>query len=84
MRVRGDGARPALANYFKAYADRLSHGGYAVLAVLYKQDDPRQLLIHVPMYDHCSVGGQELEKAWEMVSSEKVSFTKTSERRSPG
>jgi hypothetical protein len=71
------------ADYFKAYADRLSYGGYAILAVLYKRDDPQKVLIHVPMYDHCSVGARQLEEAWQTISSEKVSFTKTNEGRAP-
>jgi hypothetical protein len=67
------------AHYFKAYAEKLSYGGYATLAVLYEQDDPDKVLIKVPMYDHCSIGGDQLERAWKGVSSgEAVSFTKTS------
>jgi hypothetical protein len=66
------------ADYFKTYSDRLSYGGYAVLAVLYKRVDPQKVLIHVPMYDHCSVGARQLEEAWETVSLERLSFTKTS------
>ena len=71
------------ARYFGAYAQRLAYGGYAILAVLHKQEDTQKIIIRVPMYDHCSSGAKQLEKAWESVSSKKgLSFTNTSARSS--
>lgn len=63
-------SREDFDRYFKAYADRLSYGGYAVLAVLYKQEDPAKVVVQVPMYDDCAVGAVQLAQAWETVALE--------------
>jgi hypothetical protein len=66
--------------YFDAFARRLTYGGYGTLAVLYKRHDTGNVVLHVPMYEHCALGSEQLTEAWRYVSSgQDVIFKKTSD-----